>query len=543
MPVDATVPVAATSLPPRGSRLPGLVQTLVYGKFRHRVLPRAQRRHGDLFTVKLAQFGKTVVVVADPEQMLRVFTGPDTVFHGGEGNAVLTPAMGARSVLVLDEDEHKRMRRLVLPAFSGAALRGYREMVAGITADEVAGWPVGKPFSGHRRMQELTLDVIVRVVFGITDQARLAEMRPLVRAIAAIGPITLLGLSGRRLRGFGPWRTFRTAQQRLDELLYAEIAERRQSADLPGRTDVLSRLLHAGADTVPAVTDPVTATAETAVCERSGSLPSPPASGRRGNAAAGGLSDAELHDQLITLLLAGHETTAAALAWALHELARRPEHRARVRQAALADDDDYLTAVAKETLRIRPVVFEVARMLAEPVELGGYRLPAGVSVMPAIGLSLAAPRYYPDATEFRPERFLTGDLPATAWLPFGSGGRRCIGAGFALMEIASVLKAVLRDHDLAPDRPARERARVRSVTLVPRRGARIVLTPRRCPGDRRSGNSGGMDPPAVWLACTEKGASPRCLTWHRPHSTPCLPRSRRRPSAVSNRPGRNCWPC
>ncbi|MFD2415489.1 cytochrome P450 [Amycolatopsis pigmentata] len=445
MPVDAPAPVVATSLPPRGSRLPGLVQTLVYGKFRHRVLPRAQRRHGDLFTLKLAQFGKTVVVVADPEQMLRVFTGPDTAFHGGEGNAVLAPAMGTRSMLVLDEDEHKRMRRLVLPAFSGAALRGYREMVVGIAAGEVAVWPVGKPFSGHRRMQELTLDVIVRVVFGITDQARLAEMRPLVRAIAAIGPITLLGLSDRRLRGFGPWRTFRAVQQRLDELLYAEIAERRRSADLSGRTDVLSRLLHAGAD----------------------------------DAAGGGLSDAELHDQLITLLLAGHETTAAALAWALHELARRPEYCARVRQAALADDDDYLTAVAKETLRIRPVVFEVARTLAEPVELGEYRLPAGVSVMPAIGLSLAAPRYYPDTTEFRPERFLTDDLPATAWLPFGSGGRRCIGAGFALMEIVGVLKAVLRDHDLAPDRPARERARVRSVTLVPRRGARIVLTPRR----------------------------------------------------------------
>jgi cytochrome P450 len=442
MPVDAAAATAIKRLPPRGSRLPLLLQTFLYGKFRHHVLPRVHRRHGDVFTLKLAQFGRTVVVVTKPADLWAVFTGPDSVFHGGEGNAVLEPAMGAHSLLVLDEADHKRMRRLVMPAFTAAALRGYQDLIAGIARDEVANWPIGRPFASYRRMQELTLEVILRVVFGVTDPVRLTEMRPLLRGIAAIGPMILLGLSDPRLRRIGPWRRFRARQDRLDELLYAEIAERRQAENLAERTDILSRLLQSsGPD-------------------------------------SGGLSDAELRDQLITLLLAGHETTAAALAWALHELARRPGHRARAARAASEGDDEYLTAVAKEVLRIRPVVYEVARRLAQPVEIGGYHLPPGVAVLPAIGVSLADPQYFPDAEEFRPERFLDGTLPASAWLPFGGGARRCVGAGFALLETAVVVREVLRGHELAPDRSANEPAHVRSVTLVPARGARIVATRR-----------------------------------------------------------------
>ncbi|MCK9922660.1 cytochrome P450 [Frankia sp. AgPm24] len=442
MPVDTFPLAAATRLPPRGSRLPAPIQTFLYGKYRHVLLPRVHQRHGDIFTLKLAQFAPKVVVLAKPADIRNIFTGSASTFHAGYG--ILGPAMGDHSVILLDEGEHKRVRRLVMPAFTGPALRGYQDMVAQLTKDEVAGWETDRPVNGYTRMQQLTLEVILRVVFGVTDPNRLTEMRPLVYHVASIGPITLLGLSNPLLRRVNPWRRYRARQERLDALLYSEITERRRAKDLESRTDILSRLLVAS----------------------------------RSDPSQDGLSDAELRDQLITLLLAGHETTSAALAWTLHELARQPVHLKAAQKAASTGDDEYLSAVAKEILRLRPVVYELARQLAEPVEIGGYRLPAGIAVMPAVGLVHSDSENFPDADSFRPERFIEGQPAANTWIPFGGGARRCVGAGFALMEMTIVLRELLRDFDIRPDRPRPEAPYMRNVTLVPARGARIVLTRR-----------------------------------------------------------------
>jgi cytochrome P450 len=291
-------------------------------------------------------------------------------------------------------------------------------------------------------MHALTLEIILQVVFGVTDTARLAALRPLVRQVASVGTFTMMGLFDRRLRGIGPWRRFGEGLRALDALLYAEIAQRRAADDLAERDDVLSRLLRIDDE------------------------------GDR-------LTDAELRDQLVTLLLAGHETTATTLAWMLHELARRPAALRRAQRAADERDEEYLTAVAKEALRLRPVVYEVARKLTEPVVVGGHRIPAGAVVAPTIGLVQADPDNHPEPDAFRPERFLAGQPAPNTWIPFGGGARRCLGAGFSQLEAAVVLGEVLRRFDVAPDRRRREHRRAHNITLVPSRGARILVTPRR----------------------------------------------------------------
>ncbi|HEX5114942.1 MAG TPA: cytochrome P450 [Pseudonocardiaceae bacterium] len=436
--------ITGTATAPPGLRLPVLVQTLLFNQFRPTLLPLLRRRYGDVFTIRMAPGNRLVVLLARPDDIRTVFTGPATVFHAGEGNAILGPVMGEHSVLLVDEDEHRRVRKLLMPAFHGTALRGYQGLVARLAAAEVERWPTGKVFASHGRMNALTLEIILQVVFGVTDQTRLARLRPLVRHLVSIGPFTMLGWFYPALQGFGPWRRYTQTQAELDRVLYAEIAEHRAAGDLAGRDDVLSRLLR--------------------VSDESDD-------GDR-------LTDAELRDQLITLLLAGHETTATTLAWTMHELARRPDRLRAAQRAADAHDEEYLTAVAKEALRLRPVIFEVARRLTEPVEIGGYRLPAGAVVAPGIGLVQSDARNHPDPDEFRPERFLDGQPPANTWIPFGGGVRRCLGAGFSLLEASVVLGEVLRRYDVRPDRRQPERRRARNITLVPSRGARIAITPR-----------------------------------------------------------------
>jgi cytochrome P450 len=328
-----------------------------------------------------------------------------------------------------------------MPAFHGAALRGYEQLVAEVTRAQAEKWPVGRVFASHDLMHDLTLEVILRVVFGVTDETRLAALRPLVRDVVGIGPLVMLGAFYPKLQGFGPWRRYLTQQNELDRLLYAEIAERRKATDLADREDVLSRLL------------------------RTGDGPD-------------GLTDAELRDQLVTLLLAGHETTATTLAWAWHDLARNPAQLAKARQAADSGEDDHLVAVFKESLRLHPVIFEVARRLTEPVEVAGYRLPAGVTVVPAIGLVQADGRHFDGPADFRPERFLDGQPAPNTWIPFGGGARRCLGAGFAQLEATVVLREMLRRFDLRFDASQPERSKPRNITQIPARGARVVVTRR-----------------------------------------------------------------
>ncbi|MEV7445853.1 cytochrome P450 [Streptomyces sp. NPDC091204] len=438
------LPETGSTKRPPGLRLPAVVQTLLFAQYRHRLFPALRSIHGDVFTLRLTTPTRHLVILTRQEDIKTVFGGPVEVLHAGEGNAIMGPALGDHSVLLTDEAEHRRARRLLMPAFTGAALAGYQEMVGELTRAEVDGWPEDTVFSSHERMQALTLEVILQVVFGVTDEARLKRMRPLVRGIADIGPVTLLGLPYPLLQRFGPWRRHINLQRGLDKLLYAEISDRRRAADLHSRTDVLSRLLQAAE-----------------------------------NEEGGGFSDAELRDQLITLLLAGHETTATGLAWALHELVREPEQLKRAQRAADEGDDAYLTAVAKEALRLKPVVYEVARQLTRPLTVGGYRLPAGATVMPAIGLVQSDPAYHHQPDEFRPERFLDGQPPAHTWIPFGGGARRCIGAGFALLEATVALREVLVRYEIRPDRAAPEEQKAHHVTLIPSRGARLVVRRRR----------------------------------------------------------------
>jgi cytochrome P450 len=433
--------VAASELP-AGPRWPSLVQSIGLLRFRHQFIPALHRRYGDVFSIRVLPDNRALVVFNRPEHVKEIFAGDPEVFHAGKGNAILGPVMGEHSLLLVDSAQHKRARRLLMPAFNGHALRGYQDLVTGLAKTEVDRWTPGQAFRSLDRMNALTLEVILQVVFGVTDEVRLAQLRPLVNKTVNIPPLVFLGWGFPRLQKFGPWRATVENQMALDEVVFGVIAERRTAPDLEHRSDVLSRLLQ--------------------VRDEDGQ----------------GLSDEELRDQLVTLLLAGHETTATALAWTLHELARDPAQAARAREAAISGDDDYVEAVLKESMRLHPVIPMVVRHLMEPATIGGIDLPRGANVAASILLAHASETSHRDAAQFRPQRFLDGEVTMNTWIPFGGGVRRCIGAGFSLMEGVAVLREVLTTYDLRLPAGETETPQVRNITSVPRRGARIVVRPR-----------------------------------------------------------------
>jgi cytochrome P450 family 135 len=426
-------------LPP-GPKLPGPLQALRLVARPLAFLHECERRFGKTFTVNFAPYGQ-VVYLADPRDIRTVFAGEATTFHTGEARAPLADVLGAHSLLLLDEDEHLQERKLMLPPFHGERLRAYEDAMAGITAEEVESIPRGRPVALRPHMQAITLEVILRVVIGTREPERLARLREALSRLTGMHPTLLLAASWlRRDLGPGsPWRTFTRIRDAADELLYEEIARRR--AD-PGGDDMLSMLVAA----------------------------------HDGN--GHGLDDRALRDELVTLLLAGHETTATALAWAFERLVRHPAAMARLRETLDSGDDSYLDAVIKETLRVRPVVLEVARYLVEPVELAGHRLPAGTTVMSSLALVQLSSRHWDEPTAFRPERFLDAQPDSYTWIPFGGGVRRCLGASFALLEMRVVMRMLLRRLELAPARPEAERGRVRHVTFAPAREGEVVATER-----------------------------------------------------------------
>lgn len=436
---EAPPPADFRGLPP-GPRWPALLQSAGLLRFRHRFVPWLHRRYGDVFTVRLIPGGRPLVLFTRPEHAKEIFAGDPEVFHAGKGNAILGPIMGEHSLLLQDSTEHKRARKLLMPAFNGHALRDYEALVTDLARAEVARWRDGEELRSLDRMNALTLEVILRVVFGVTDEDRLAELRPRVTKTVDVSPVILLGWGWPRLQRFGPWRRTVLNQHELDRLMYAEIRERREAPDLAQRTDVLSRLIQV---------------------------------------ADGGdvLTDQELRDQLVTLLLAGHETTASALAWTLHEIGRDPEQGRRAREAADNGDDAWLEALLKEAMRLHPIIPMVVRTLMAPATIGGVDLPAGTTVGPSILVAHSREDNHPDPEVFRPERFLGQNPPTNTWIPFGGGVRRCIGAGFSLMEGVAVLREVLTSYDvtaIGADEPL-----VRNITSVPRRGARLRLQSRR----------------------------------------------------------------
>jgi cytochrome P450 len=405
-------------------------------------LAACQRRYGSVFTLRVAGLG-TLVYLADPADIKTVFAGDPSVFHAGEANSILSGLLGDSSLLVIDEDVHRDRRRLMLPPFHRDAVARQAGLMAEIAAANIAGWPVGKRFAVAPKMSEITLEVILRTVIGATDPARLAALRKVMPRLLDVGPWATLALTNPNLLRRRPWRALRRRIAEADGLLYAEIADRRADPDLAERTDVLAMLVRAADD-----------------------------DGRT-------MTDRELRDQLMTLLAAGHDTTATGLSWALERLTRHPAALAKAVRAADAGtagdpaDDEYLDALVKETLRIRTVVFDIGRVLTEPVELAGYRLPAGVMVVPGIGLVHASAALYPDPDRFDPDRMLGATLSPTTWLPFGGGNRRCLGATFATVEMRVVLREILRRVELSTTAAADEKQKLKHVILVPHRGARI----------------------------------------------------------------------
>jgi cytochrome P450 len=438
---DAPPRVDTRGLPP-GPHWPVWAQSAGLLRFRHRFVPSMWRRYGDVFTVRVVPGGRPLVLFTRPEHAKEIFAGDPEVFHAGKGNAILGPIMGEHSLLLQDSREHKRARALLMPAFNGHALRGYRGLVEEVAGTEVKGWRRGEEFRSLDRMNALTLEVILRVVFGVTDERRLAQLRPRVNRTVTISPAVLLGWGYPALQRFGPWKRTVENAYRLDELIYAEIRDRRAASDLTERGDVLSRLiLVAGPEEVDG--------------------------GDR-------LTDEELRDQLVTLLLAGHETTATALAWTLYELGRDRVQLRRAREAARAGDDDYLEAVLKESMRLHPVIPMVVRTLMQSVSIGGWDLPAGATVGPSILVGHARADNHPDPERFDPTRFVGKNPAVNTWIPFGGGVRRCIGAGFSLMEGVVVLREILTAYDVTA--LGRDRPKVRNITSVPRGGSRIRVT-------------------------------------------------------------------
>jgi cytochrome P450 len=430
-------------LPP-GPPLPRSVQAALILRYWPRFVAACRRRYGKVFTLRIASLG-TVVYLDDPADIKAVFAGDPGIYHAGEANSMLAGLLGDSSVLVIDDDLHRDRRHLMMAPFGRDAVARQAGVMAEIAAANIARWPVGTEFPVASRMCEITLEVILRTVIGATDPDRLASLREVMPRLLNLGSLATLAIANPALQRRRPWRYVRRRIEEADRLLYAEIADRRADPNLAERTDVLAMLVRAGDDDNRTMTD------------------------------------SELRDQLMTLLTAGHDTTATALSWALERLIRHPgelDKAVRAADASAAGDpvgDEYLDAIAKETLRIRPVVFDVGRVLTQPVELAGYRLPARIMVAPGIGLVHSSAEQYPNPDRFDPDRMLGATLGPTTWLPFGGGNRRCLGATFAMAEMRVVLREVLRRVELRTSTAKGERQKVKHVVLVPHRGARICV--------------------------------------------------------------------
>ena len=407
-----------------------------------RFVSACRRRYGHTFTLRIAGMG-TLVYLDDPADIKQVFAGDPAIYHAGEANSMLSGLLGPASVLVVDDEVHRDRRRLMLEPFHRDAVARQTEVMAEIAAANIDGWPVGTAFPAAPKMSQITLEVIMRLVIGASDPARLAALREVLPRLLNLSAFELLAVGTPSLQHRLPWRGVRRRIEEADRLLYAEIAECRADPDLAVRTDALATLVRAA------------------------------------DQAGRTMTDAELRDQLMTLLVAGHDTTATGLSWALERLSRNPAALAKAVRAAETGDDEYLDAVAKETLRSRPVVFDVGRILKQPVEIAGHLLPAGVMVAPGVGLVHSDDRIYPDADRFDPDRMIGATLRPTTWLPFGGGARRCLGATFAMAEMRVVLREVLRRVDLATTSERGERQRVKHVILTPEHGGRITVTRRR----------------------------------------------------------------
>jgi cytochrome P450 len=405
-------------------------------------LEHCHERFGDIFSYRLPYEGRWVFV-SDPEVIKQVFTGDPRLLHAGEANIVLLPVLGEHSVLLLDEPDHMKERKLMLPPFHGKRMKAYGDVMTQVAVEEIDRWHSDRPVRMRPRMQAMTLEIILRAVFGVDEGERLNRLRDQLRRTLNLlshprRAMFMVLLGPERLRRFPP---FRRQMERVDVLLYEEISARRGAADLAERDDILSLLLQARHE-----------------------------DGRP-------MGDRELRDELMTLLVAGHETTATALSWAIELLARHPEQLDRLTSDVEGGDGSYLDVVIKETLRLRPVIALVLRKLVEPMEIGGWLLPAGVSIAPSIYLVHRRPDIYPEPERFRPERFIEQPAGTYTWIPFGGGVRRCLGGAFAEFEMSVVLRELVSRRKLQPVGEPEHSVRS-TITNVPNRGAEVMALPR-----------------------------------------------------------------
>jgi cytochrome P450 len=423
-------------LPP-GPRVPAALQMLATWKRPAASLERLRRAYGKQITVQLP-LQPPFVILSDPDEIKQLFTAPPEVLHPGEGARILEPLVGRHSVILLDESPHLEQRKLMLPAFHGEKMQALSGLMEELVELEVASWPADRVIELHPRLQRVTLEIILRAVFGLERGRRLEDLRDLLTQVLSFAesPLSVIPAAQRFARFIPSLRRFQTVTSRADQLIYELIDERRE---LPGGDDVLSMLLQARhEDDSP-------------------------------------MSDQELRDELMTALTAGHETTASQLAWAFERLAREPEVVARLREG----DEDYLTATIHEILRLRPVLPNAEpRLTKKAIKIGEYEYPPGVALLASAFLVHHDPEIYPEPYAFRPERFL-GKSPGTyTWIPFGGGRRRCLGASFALLEMRIVIRAVLDRYELAPAGARPEQTGRRSITFSPDKGASVVLRER-----------------------------------------------------------------
>jgi cytochrome P450 len=430
-------------LPPELPRGP-LWQTLAWSFRPLAFMARGREEIGSAFSVRFLGFERPMVLISDPAAVKALYTERRNGLPPGRAFA-LEPVLGPRSVLLIEGAEHIARRRLMLPAFHGERMRSYEAVVGDVVSAEIDSWPLGREFPIHSAMQAVTLEVILRAVFGIADGPRLDRLRLLLRDILAETGSTraqLQGLLARR-RGTDPLAGVRTRLGQVDEALFAEIAEHRLRPDLEERDDILSMLMTASFEDGSA------------------------------------MDDKELRDQLMTLLLAGHETTATALAWTFDLLLRHPAELGRLRGSLEAGEEAYLKATIAESLRLRPVIPLAGRRLAEDLVTDDLELPAGTDVTASIWLTHTDADLYPEPFAFRPERFLDQAPDTYAWIPYGGGIRRCLGASFAEFEMRIVLREVLTRCDLRKASPEPEKTGRRNITLSPKGGTPVVVTARR----------------------------------------------------------------
>jgi cytochrome P450 len=433
----------AAKLPP-GPRYPAAIQSVGWWSRPTAFLERCRARYGKRFTIRFVG-APPFVMLSDPDDLKQVFTAPPDVLHPGEGARVLEPLVGSNSVILLDEGAHLEQRKLMLPAFHGERMQRLAGLMAEVAEAGVASWPADEEIELHPRTQRLTMEIILRAVFGLDSGDRLEGLRERLSTMLAFGdrPISLLPPPPERvekiLERVGPFVGFLRLQEEADAMLFDLIDERRREGSQ--RDDVLSMLLEAR--------------------HEDGSP----------------MSNQELRDELMTMLVAGHETTASTLAWAFERLGRNPRVLGRLQEEIDADGGNgYLTATIQETLRRRPVLPNVApRLVMKPVEIGGWSYPPGVCLVGNAYLVHHDPEIYPDPYEFRPERFLDEPPGTYTWIPFGGGRRRCIGASFAMLEMQIVLRSVLAARELRPAGNGFERARRRNITIKPEHGARATL--------------------------------------------------------------------